>query len=167
MVPSPPPLPARRAAALPRGGACWRPVPPPCRRPTPARWPGAADPGAAVPGAEAAADDFPGVVWAPADPSNPTDSSRPATYPVRCVVVHVAQETFADTVAIFPNPARDVSAHYVVASNGRIASASGRRTSAGTRGTGRTTPAASASSTRAGWTSPRGSPTRWTSGRPP
>ncbi|AEN14200.1 MULTISPECIES: N-acetylmuramoyl-L-alanine amidase [unclassified Streptomyces] len=53
---------------------------------------------------------------APASTSNYTVSDRPSVYPVDFVVIHVAQETFTDTVNIFKNPAKQVSAHYVVRS---------------------------------------------------
>ncbi|MEO3755381.1 peptidoglycan recognition family protein [Streptomyces sp. B6B3] len=66
--------------------------------------------------------DFPDVVWAPADASNFTVATRPHDHPVEFVVIHVAQETFQDTIGIFQNPSSDVSAHYVVASaDGRTA----------------------------------------------
>ncbi|MFF8842083.1 N-acetylmuramoyl-L-alanine amidase [Streptomyces sp. NPDC015127] len=66
--------------------------------------------------------DFPDAEWVPAAASNYTVSSRPSAYPVRYVVVHVAQETYADTLAIFKDPARKVSAHYVVRSaDGHVA----------------------------------------------
>lgn len=58
----------------------------------------------------------PGAEWIPADPANYTASSRPSAYPVQLVVIHVTQETYQDTLAIFRNPARAVSAHYVVRS---------------------------------------------------
>lgn len=61
--------------------------------------------------------DHPGAFWAPAAPANRTASERPSAYPITHVVVHVTQETFADTLAIFQNPARRVSAHYVVRSS--------------------------------------------------
>ncbi|MEC4016303.1 N-acetylmuramoyl-L-alanine amidase [Streptomyces sp. H27-D2] len=64
--------------------------------------------------AGAAAD--PPTHWIPASPSNYTKSSRPSAYPVDFVVIHVTQETFRDTQAIFQNPDKKVSAHYVVAS---------------------------------------------------
>ncbi|MEU5162791.1 peptidoglycan recognition family protein [Streptomyces sp. NPDC020875] len=70
----------------------------------------------------AAAVDQPGAVWRPAAAVNFTASSRPSSYRIDRVVVHVAQETFEDTVRIFQDPARRVSAHYVVGSaDGRIA----------------------------------------------
>lgn len=69
-----------------------------------------------------AATDCPPAQWMPASTSNYTVSSRPSAYPVRYVVIHVAQETFADTVGIFQNPAKKVSAHYVVRSaDGHVA----------------------------------------------
>ncbi|MER7047099.1 peptidoglycan recognition family protein [Streptomyces jumonjinensis] len=64
-----------------------------------------------------AATDYPAAHWTPASASNYTPSSRPSSYRVDFVVVHVAQETFDDTVEIFQNPARKVSAHYVVRSS--------------------------------------------------
>ncbi|MEV6399953.1 peptidoglycan recognition family protein [Streptomyces sp. NPDC051907] len=71
----------------------------------------------------AAADvDYPLADWAPATSANYTAASRPSSYPVDYVVVHITQETFADTVTIFQNPARQVSAHYVVrSSDGHVA----------------------------------------------
>ncbi|MFD4029595.1 N-acetylmuramoyl-L-alanine amidase [Streptomyces sp. NPDC058637] len=60
--------------------------------------------------------DYPSAHWAPASPSNYTVSSRPSAFPVDFVIVHVAQQTFTETVDIFRNPAKRVSAHYVVRS---------------------------------------------------
>ncbi len=66
--------------------------------------------------------DYPSADWLPATASNYTASSRPSAYRVDFVVVHVTQETFSDTITIFQNPARAVSAHYVVrSSDGRVA----------------------------------------------
>ncbi|MFE7136020.1 N-acetylmuramoyl-L-alanine amidase [Streptomyces sp. NPDC057638] len=66
--------------------------------------------------------DYPLAQWLPAATSNYTASSRPSSYSVDYVVIHVAQETFADTVRIFQNPAKKVSAHYVVRStDGHVA----------------------------------------------
>ncbi|MGA4838129.1 N-acetylmuramoyl-L-alanine amidase [Streptomyces sp. G45] len=67
-------------------------------------------------------DDYPPAEWVPASSSNYTASSRPSSYPVKYVVIHVTQETYADTLAIFKNPAKKVSAHYVVRSrDGHVA----------------------------------------------
>ncbi|WP_329612110.1 N-acetylmuramoyl-L-alanine amidase [Streptomyces brevispora] len=60
--------------------------------------------------------DYPSAHWAPASTSNYTVSKRPSAYPVQYVIIHVTQETFSDAVAIFQNPAKQVSAHYVVRS---------------------------------------------------
>ncbi|KRV49135.1 amidase [Wenjunlia vitaminophila] len=59
---------------------------------------------------------YPPVYWSPASRSNYTVSNRPTTYPVEFVVVHVTQETYADTIRIFQDPSSQVSAHYVVRS---------------------------------------------------
>ncbi|MEV0522452.1 N-acetylmuramoyl-L-alanine amidase [Streptomyces sp. NPDC050439] len=66
--------------------------------------------------------DYPLAEWVPASSSNYTAANRPSTYPVDYVVVHVTQETYADTLAIFQNSAKKVSAHYVVRSkDGHVA----------------------------------------------
>lgn len=72
--------------------------------------------------ARPAAVDYPLAEWQPSSAFNYTPSSRPTTYPVDHVVVHVTQETYADTLAIFRNPEKQVSAHYVVrSSDGHVA----------------------------------------------
>ncbi|MFF1697622.1 N-acetylmuramoyl-L-alanine amidase [Streptomyces sp. NPDC058257] len=66
--------------------------------------------------------DYPLAQWVPASTSNYTVANRPSTYPVDYVIVHVTQETYADTLAIFQNSAKKVSSHYVVRSkDGHIA----------------------------------------------
>ncbi|CAM5255903.1 N-acetylmuramoyl-L-alanine amidase OS=Streptomyces alboniger OX=132473 GN=CP975_02515 PE=4 SV=1 [Streptomyces alboniger] len=66
--------------------------------------------------------DYPGAEWVPASTSNYTAANRPSTYAIDYVIIHVTQETYADTLAIFQNPAKKVSAHYVVRSkDGHIA----------------------------------------------
>ncbi|MEU9760780.1 N-acetylmuramoyl-L-alanine amidase [Streptomyces sp. NPDC047985] len=75
--------------------------------------PASARAAAATPAGET---DYPVAHWAPASASNYTASNRPSTYRVQYVIIHVAQETFSDTVGIFQNPAKQVSAHYVVRS---------------------------------------------------
>ncbi|MCX4649173.1 MULTISPECIES: N-acetylmuramoyl-L-alanine amidase [unclassified Streptomyces] len=86
----------------------------------------AAVPAALLPGARASAGaqavDYPGAESVPASTSNYTASSRPTSYPLNYVIIHVTQETYADALAIFQNPAKQVSAHYVVrSSDGHIA----------------------------------------------
>jgi hypothetical protein len=72
--------------------------------------------------AAAATVDYPSAVWTPASTSNYTVSNRPTTYPVNLVVIHVTQETYSNTINIFQDPTRKVSAHYLVrSSDGAVA----------------------------------------------
>ncbi|MET7489850.1 N-acetylmuramoyl-L-alanine amidase [Streptomyces sp. NPDC005538] len=72
--------------------------------------------------AQAQAVDYPSAEWQPASASNYTASNRPTAYPVDYVVIHVTQETYADTLSIFQNPKKKVSAHYLVRSaDGHVA----------------------------------------------
>lgn len=64
----------------------------------------------------ASAVDYPSATWAPASTGNYTASNRPTSYPVQLVVIHVTQETFADTIKLFKDPAHAAAAHYVVRS---------------------------------------------------
>ena len=49
-------------------------------------------------------------------------ADRPRELPVRYVVIHNTEETYADTLKIFTDPKREVSAHYVVRSaDGHVA----------------------------------------------
>jgi N-acetylmuramoyl-L-alanine amidase len=59
---------------------------------------------------------YPPTHWIPASTSNYRVSSRPTSYPIDFVVIHVTQETFQDAMKIFQDPAKQVSAHYMVAS---------------------------------------------------
>ncbi|MEU0278549.1 N-acetylmuramoyl-L-alanine amidase [Streptomyces sp. NPDC088147] len=59
---------------------------------------------------------YPPTHWIPASASNYTVAARPATYQVGFVVIHVTQESFPDAMKIFQDPAKKVSAHYMVAS---------------------------------------------------
>lgn len=71
---------------------------------------------------ESVAMDYPDAEWVPASTSNYTVATRPTQYPVDYVVIHVTQEYYADTLAIFQNPAKQVTAHYLVRSaDGHIA----------------------------------------------
>lgn len=60
--------------------------------------------------------DYPGAQWMPADPANYRTARRPRSHPIDYVVIHVTQEHFDDAVAVFQNPARKTSAHYLVRS---------------------------------------------------
>ncbi|MBH5337100.1 N-acetylmuramoyl-L-alanine amidase [Streptomyces pactum] len=63
-----------------------------------------------------AATTYPTTHWIPASTANYTVSSRPTSYPIDFVIVHITQETFQDAMRIFQDPARKVSSHYMVAS---------------------------------------------------
>ena len=86
----------------------------------------AAVPYALLPTAQAGARprtvDYPPAEWQPASSSNYTASDRPSSYSPGRVIIHVTQETYADTLAVFRNPQQKVSAHYVVRSaDGHVA----------------------------------------------
>jgi N-acetyl-anhydromuramyl-L-alanine amidase AmpD len=66
--------------------------------------------------------DYPPSEWSPASTSNYTVANRPTSHPVDFVIIHVTQATYSDTLAIFQNPKKKVSAHYVVRSaDGHVA----------------------------------------------
>ncbi|KUN06344.1 amidase [Streptomyces yokosukanensis] len=66
--------------------------------------------------------DYPPAEWQPASSSNYTGSERPGTYAIDRVIIHVTQETYANALAIFANPEKKVSAHYLVRSaDGHVA----------------------------------------------
>ncbi|TVZ92706.1 N-acetylmuramoyl-L-alanine amidase [Streptomyces sp. BK340] len=66
--------------------------------------------------------DYPPAEWQPASAGNYTSSDRPDDYTVDRVIIHVTQETYTSTLAIFQNPQKQVSAHYVVRSaDGHVA----------------------------------------------
>ncbi|MFC8660853.1 N-acetylmuramoyl-L-alanine amidase [Streptomyces sp. NPDC057199] len=66
--------------------------------------------------------DYPPSEWSPASTSNYTVADRPTSHPVDFVIIHVTQATYANTLAIFQNPTKKVSAHYVVRSaDGHVA----------------------------------------------
>lgn len=73
-------------------------------------------------GAQSGAVDYPPAEWRPASSSNYTVSDRPGDYAIDRVIIHVTQETYTDTLAIFGNPQKKVSAHYLVRSvDGHVA----------------------------------------------
>ncbi|MFJ2832460.1 N-acetylmuramoyl-L-alanine amidase [Streptomyces sp. NPDC087263] len=72
--------------------------------------------------AQVAAVDYPPTEWVPATTSNYTASNRPTSYPLDYVIIHVTQENYSDTLSIFQNPQKKVSAHYLVRSaDGHVA----------------------------------------------
>lgn len=60
--------------------------------------------------------DYPPAEWQPASTSNYTASERPDTFAIDRVIIHVTQETYANALAIFANPDKKVSPHYLVRS---------------------------------------------------
>ncbi|WP_424533201.1 N-acetylmuramoyl-L-alanine amidase [Sphaerisporangium viridialbum] len=67
--------------------------------------------------AQDASPDYPAASWVAASSSNYTASSRPSSYAIDRVVVHVTQGSYAGTISWFQNPSAQVSAHYVVRSS--------------------------------------------------
>ncbi|KUO19604.1 N-acetylmuramoyl-L-alanine amidase [Streptomyces dysideae] len=67
-------------------------------------------------GAQVQAPDHPLAEWQPANTANHTAANRPADHRVDHVIIHVTQATYMDTLSIFQNPRKKVSAHYVVRS---------------------------------------------------
>ncbi|MYW48086.1 N-acetylmuramoyl-L-alanine amidase [Streptomyces sp. SID161] len=66
--------------------------------------------------------DYPPADWHPASSSNYTVSDRPGEYVIDRVIIHVTQETYTNTLTIFGNPQKKVSAHYLVRSvDGHVA----------------------------------------------
>ncbi|PIM66196.1 N-acetylmuramoyl-L-alanine amidase [Streptomyces sp. JV178] len=61
------------------------------------------------------------ALWEPASEANYTAADRPTSHPVDLVIIHVTQTTYKNTMPVFWNPAKQVSAHYVLRSaDGRV-----------------------------------------------
>ncbi len=58
--------------------------------------------------------DYPNAHWSLAH--NFTAADRPKDYPINLVIIHVTQETFADTLKKFADPNHNAAAHYVTRS---------------------------------------------------
>ncbi|MEU6997349.1 N-acetylmuramoyl-L-alanine amidase [Nonomuraea sp. NPDC046570] len=67
--------------------------------------------------AAAASPDYPDGTWVAASSSNYTASSRPSSYAIDRVVIHVTQGSYAGSISWFQNPSAGVSAHYVIRSS--------------------------------------------------
>ncbi|MEU9735614.1 N-acetylmuramoyl-L-alanine amidase [Streptomyces sp. NPDC048002] len=73
--------------------------------------------GAHIPGP-----DHPSAEWQPANPANYTAAGRPVDHAIGLVVIHVTQTDYRNTLHVFGNPAKKVSAHYLVrSSDGHVA----------------------------------------------
>ncbi|MDT9696794.1 N-acetylmuramoyl-L-alanine amidase [Streptomyces sp. P17] len=72
--------------------------------------------------AQVQAPDHPTAEWQQANTANFTAARRPLEYRVDLVIVHVTQTDYSGTLAVFRNPRKKVSAHYVVRSaDGHVA----------------------------------------------
>ncbi|MDX3521461.1 N-acetylmuramoyl-L-alanine amidase [Streptomyces scabiei] len=61
------------------------------------------------------------ALWEPASAANYTAADRPAGQPIDLVIIHVTQTTYKNTLPVFWNPAKQVSAHYLLRSgDGRV-----------------------------------------------
>ncbi|MGW5652198.1 peptidoglycan recognition protein family protein [Streptomyces humi] len=66
--------------------------------------------------------DYPTAEWQAASSDNRTAALRPDEYRIDRVIIHVTQHAYAGTLAIFANPKKRVSAHYLVRSlDGHVA----------------------------------------------
>jgi hypothetical protein len=65
--------------------------------------------------------DYPPATRIPAAPTNFSVTNRPHDYPVDLIVIHDTEVTFAEATRIFQDPARQVSANYIVSARGQIA----------------------------------------------
>ncbi|MFG3705826.1 N-acetylmuramoyl-L-alanine amidase [Micromonospora sp. NPDC047670] len=61
--------------------------------------------------------DYGPAAWAPASASNYTVATRPSSHPVRYIVIHVTQGSYAGSISWFQNPAAKASAHYTFRSS--------------------------------------------------
>ncbi len=61
--------------------------------------------------------DYPGARWVPAYSGNYTTANRPSSHPIRYVIIHVTQGSYAGAISWFQNPRARVSAHYVLRSS--------------------------------------------------
>ncbi|MGW0820692.1 N-acetylmuramoyl-L-alanine amidase [Streptomyces sp. NPDC002845] len=73
-------------------------------------------------GAQPRAVDYALGEWSGASSANYTVADRPASRPIDLVIIHVTQTRFRNTLNVFRNPGKQVSAHYVVrAADGYVA----------------------------------------------
>jgi hypothetical protein len=65
--------------------------------------------------------DYKRAKWRPAGQGNYTDANRERSHNINRIVVHIAQGSYSGTLSWFKNPRANVSAHYVVGRDGRVA----------------------------------------------
>ncbi len=63
--------------------------------------------------------DYPDAQWNPASPQNYRVANRPYSSPIRYIVIHTIEGSYASGIARFKNPASKVSAHYVISRSGQ------------------------------------------------
>jgi N-acetyl-anhydromuramyl-L-alanine amidase AmpD len=61
--------------------------------------------------------DYGPAAWVPAHSTNYTAASRPSTYPINYIIIHVTQGSYAGAISWFQNSAANVSAHYTFRSS--------------------------------------------------
>ncbi|WP_338899666.1 N-acetylmuramoyl-L-alanine amidase [Streptomyces sp. TG1A-60] len=72
-------------------------------------------------GAQSPAVDYARARWEPASQANYTAADGPTGRTIDLVIIHVTQTTYKNTLPVFWNPAKQVSAHYVLRSaDGRV-----------------------------------------------
>ena len=64
--------------------------------------------------------DFPAAMWIPAAPANFSLANRPHDYGVDMIIVHDTEVSMAEAIRIFQDPARQVSANYLVSAAGHV-----------------------------------------------
>jgi N-acetyl-anhydromuramyl-L-alanine amidase AmpD/photosystem II stability/assembly factor-like uncharacterized protein len=60
---------------------------------------------------------YPAALWRPANRGNFQVANRPASHPIRRIVVHTTEGSYAGAISWFQNPASNVATHYVVRSS--------------------------------------------------
>lgn len=65
--------------------------------------------------------DYPQAIWNPAAVGNQTNSSRPTSYPIQYVIIHITEGSYTGAMSWFQNESSNVSAHFVLrSSNGQV-----------------------------------------------
>lgn len=65
--------------------------------------------------------DYGRAKWRPAYSGNYANANRERSHNINRIVVHIAQGSYSGTISWFKNPRANVSAHYVVGRDGRVA----------------------------------------------
>lgn len=77
--------------------------------------------GMCVAGIANAQADYPQAIWNPAAVGNQTNSSRPTSFPIQYIIIHITEGSYSGAMSWFQNEASNVSAHFVIrSSNGQV-----------------------------------------------